>query len=79
MQNIDMRKIYNFHPVEPAPDAAALPTGGDIYYECLGCSVIVNSIPYIKSACACNNLEGGNSKLTVKDAALVRVMRGSLK
>ena len=33
MLNIDMRKIYNFYPIEPAPDAANLPTGGDIYYD----------------------------------------------
>ena len=25
MLNIDLRKIYNFYPVEPAPDAANLP------------------------------------------------------
>ena len=28
MLNIDMRKIYNFYPIEPTPDPAALPTGG---------------------------------------------------
>ena len=38
MLNIDMRKIYNFYAVEPAPDPAALPTGGDLYYECLDCA-----------------------------------------
>jgi hypothetical protein len=59
MLNIDMRKIYNFYPVEPAPNPAALPTGGDLYYECLDCLVIVNSVPHIKAACACGNLEGG--------------------
>jgi len=30
MLSIDLRKIYNFHPVEPAPDPAALPSGGDV-------------------------------------------------
>ncbi len=53
MLNIDLRKIYNFYPVEPAPDPAALPTGGDLYYECMDCLVIVNSVPHIKAACAC--------------------------
>lgn len=65
MLNIDLRKIYNFYPVEPAPDPAALPTGGDVYYECLDCSVIVNSVPHIKAACACGNLEGGGGKMGV--------------
>jgi hypothetical protein len=77
--NIDMRKIYNFYPVEPAPAADALPTGGDIYYECLDCSVIVNSVPHIKSACACGNLQGAGGKLDVRDPARVRVVKGKLK
>ncbi len=79
MLNIDMRKIYNFYPVEPAPAADALPTGGDIYYECLDCSVIVNSVPHIKSACACGNLQGAGGKLDVRDPARVRVVKGKLK
>jgi hypothetical protein len=77
--NIDMRKIYNFYPVEPAPSADALPTGGDLYYECLDCSVIVNSVPHIKSACACGNLQGAGGKLEVRDPARVRVVKGKLK
>jgi len=48
---IDMRKIYNFYPVEPAPLLDKLPTGGDIYYECIECSTIVSSVPRIKPAC----------------------------
>lgn len=79
MLNIDMRKIYNFYPVEPAPSADALPTGGDLYYECLDCSVIVNSVPHIKSACACGNLQGAGGKLEVRDPARVRVVKGKLK
>ncbi len=79
MLNIDMRKIYNFYPVEPAPDPAHLPTGGDLYYECLDCSVVVNSVPHIKAACACGNLSGGGGKMTVKNPARVRVVRGKLK
>ena len=57
--SIDMRKIYNFYPVEPAPSAANLPTGGDLYYECLDCDAVVNSVPFIKAACVCGNLQGG--------------------
>lgn len=79
MLNIDMRKIYNFYPVEPAPDPANLPTGGDIYYECLDCTGICVSVPHIKTACPCGNLSGGAGKLAVKDPTRVRVVRGKLK
>ncbi|HXE38658.1 MAG TPA: hypothetical protein VN639_09295 [Azonexus sp.] len=79
MLTIDMRKIYNFYPVEPAPDPAALPTGGDLYYECLECSAVVNSVPHIKAACVCGNLSGSGGKLTVANPARVRVVRGKLK
>lgn len=79
MAAVDMRKIYNFYPVEPAPDPAALPTGGDLYYECLECSQIVNSVPFIKSACDCGNLQGAGGKLAVQHPARVRVVRGKLK
>lgn len=79
MLTIDMRKIYNFYPVEPAPDPAALPTGGDLYYECLECSAVVNSVPHIKAACGCGNLAGSGGKLTVANPARVRVVRGKLK
>ena len=77
--SIDMRKIYNFYPVEPAPSAASLPTGGDLYYECLDCDAVVNSVPFIKAACVCGNLQGGAGKLNVNNPAQVRVVRGKLK
>ncbi len=77
--SIDMRKIYNFYPVEPAPSAANLPTGGDLYYECLDCDAVVNSVPFIKAACVCGNLQGGAGKLSVKNPVQVRVVRGKLK
>ena len=79
MLNIDMRKIYNFYPVDPAPDPAHLPTGGDIYYECFDCAGIVSSVPHVKAACSCGNLSGGAGKLSVRDATRVRVVRGKLK
>jgi hypothetical protein len=79
MLNIDLRKIYNFYPVEPAPDPANLPTGGDIYYECLDCTTVINSVPHIKSACPCGNLVGGGGELTVKNPARVKVVKGKLK
>lgn len=77
--SIDMRKIYNFYPVEPAPSAANLPTGGDLYYECLDCAAVVNSVPFIKVACECGNLQGSAGKLNVKNPAQVRVVKGKLK
>lgn len=79
MLNIDMRKIYNFHPVEPAPGPSDLPTSGDIYYECLDCTSIVSSVPLIKSACNCGNLGGGDGVLVVNTPERVRVVRGKLK
>lgn len=79
MLNIDMRKIYNFYPVEPAPDPANLPASGDLYYECLDCQQIVNSVPFIKAACACGNLDGGGGKMNVKMPERVQVVRGKLK
>ena len=79
MLKIDMRKIYNFYPIEPAPDPAKLPTSGDLYYECLECTEIVNSLPFIKSACSCGNLVGSEGKLIVKNPESVRVIRGKLR
>ena len=79
MLNIDMRKIYNFYPIEPAPEASCLPSGGDLYYECTECQIIVNSVPHIKAACICGNLAGGAGKLDVKNPEQVRVVRGKLK
>ncbi|MDR2364959.1 MAG: hypothetical protein LBD68_03775 [Zoogloeaceae bacterium] len=76
---VDMRKIYNFYPVEPAPPPDNLPTGGDLYYECLQCKGIVSSVSHIKAACACGNLSGQGGKTTVKDPNAVRVVRGKLK
>lgn len=76
---LDMRKIYNFHPVEPVPDPANLPTGGDVYYECLDCQSVVNSVPFIKAACTCENLTGGAGTMAVKNPERVRVVKGKLK
>lgn len=60
---IDMRKIYNFYPLEDAPPAGALPAS-ELYYECLDCEKVVSSVPHIKVACACGNLHGAKGKLT---------------
>ncbi|MES2771536.1 MAG: hypothetical protein V4623_06075 [Pseudomonadota bacterium] len=77
--SIDLRKIYLFQAVEPAPDPANLPVGGDLYYECLECTTVVSSAPYIQSACACGNLRGGAGELKVEKPERVRVVRGKLK
>ena len=74
---IDYRKIYRFTPVEPVP--AKLPTGGDIYYECLDCDAVLNSVPHINTACVCGNLAGGNGAVKIKDPARVRALKGKLK
>lgn len=79
MLNIDLRKIYLFKPLEPAPDPASLPIGGDLYYECLDCNAVLNSVSHIKCACACGNLAGGGGETKVDKADRVRVVRGKLK
>ncbi|GHU36121.1 hypothetical protein AGMMS50256_32290 [Betaproteobacteria bacterium] len=79
MVSVDMRKIYHFHPVEPAPSPDDLPTGGDLYYECTECAGVVSSVTRIKAACTCGNLSGHGGATTVKDPAKVRVVRGKLK
>lgn len=79
MLNIDLRKIYRFTPVEPAPSPQALPSGAEYYYECLDCTGIVNSVPHVKAACTCGNLAGAGGNLDVKDPTRVKVVTGKLK
>jgi hypothetical protein len=79
MHKIDLRKIYSFKPVEPPPAHDALPSGGDIYYECLECATIVVSVPHLPTACGCGNLKGQGGQLEIGDPARLRVMRGKLK
>jgi len=79
MHNIDLRKIYKFHPVDPAPSPSNLPTAGDLYYECTECKVIVSSVPRIKIACTCGNLSGGDGKVVIQKPEQVKVVRGKLK
>lgn len=79
MTTIDLRKIYLFKPVEPAPDPANLPKGGDLYYECLDCTTVLSSAPFIKCACTCGNLSGSGGEMKVEKPDRVRVVRGKLK
>ncbi len=75
---IDLRKIYRFEAISHAPDAA-LPTGGDIYYECTECTHVVSSVPHIVAHCECGNLHGKGGKVDVRDPAKVKPVRGKLK
>ena len=77
--NIDLRKIYKFTPLTPAPAPDKLPAAGDLYYECTECTVIISSVPRIASACACGNLKGGDGKVNIQDTTKVNVVRGKLK
>lgn len=79
MLNIDLRKIYRFSPLVPAPAADKLPTGALYYYECLACQGIVNSVPHTPSQCACGNLSGSGGKLEVKDPSRLQVLTGKLR
>jgi hypothetical protein len=72
---IDMRSIYTFSPV---PFEGTLPTGGDIYYEC-ECGSIVSSVSFIKAACTCGNVAGGQGSVSVTDPAKVKPLRGKLR
>ena len=79
MTKLDLRKIYSFRPLEPAPDPKHLPAGGDLYYEWLECSVVLSSAPHIKCACDCGNLSGGGGKTKVTKPERIRVVKGKLK
>jgi len=72
---IDMRSIYHFSPVSYE---GALPTGGDIYYEC-DCGSIVSSVSFIKAVCVCGNVTGGHGTVTVQDPSKVKPLRGKLR
>ena len=75
---IDLRKIYRFEAINH-PAGAVLPTGGDIYYECIECKHVVSSVPHIASHCECGNLVGKQGAVEIKDAAKVKPVRGKLR
>lgn len=79
MLNIDLRKIYKFSPLVPAPALEQLPVGAMYYYECLECQVIVSSVPHTPAKCACGNLSGNGGKLEIREPSRLRVMTGKLK
>lgn len=75
---LDLRKIYRFTPMEHTP-GDALPSGGDIYYECTDCNGVISSVPRIASACECGNLTGNGGEAVIKDPSKVNPVRGKLK
>ncbi|HTJ96149.1 MAG TPA: hypothetical protein VL381_01670 [Rhodocyclaceae bacterium] len=75
---IDLRKIYRFTPMEHLA-GSALPSGGDIYYECTICNGVISSVPRIASACECGNLSGNGGEAVIKEADKVNPVRGKLK
>ena len=75
---IDLRKIYRFEAIN-LPAGTPLPTGGDIYYECIECTQVVSSVPHIVAKCECGNLDGKGGMVDIKDSAKVKPVRGKLK
>jgi len=75
---IDLRKIYRFDPIERPADGS-LPKGGNVYYECGECKLIVASMSHIKTACECGNIEGGGGATKIRDTARVTPLKGTLK
>ena len=74
---IDLRKIYRFDPVPRNADGS-LPKGGNVYYECDDCKVIVASVSHIAATCECGNITGGGAS-EIKDPAKANPLRGTLK
>ncbi|MFA6309924.1 MAG: hypothetical protein WCV99_08075 [Sterolibacterium sp.] len=75
---IDLRKIYKFEALEIEVDTA-LPSGGDVFYECTKCKNVVSSVPYTSAECECGNLKGNKGSITIADPSLVKPVRGRLK
>jgi hypothetical protein len=55
-----------------------LPTGGDVYYEC-ECGDIVSSVSFVKAACKCGNVAGGQGTVTIQSPDKVKPLRGKLR
>lgn len=72
---IDLRTIYRFQPIE---HSGTLPNGGDVYYEC-ECGDIVSSVSFVKAACKCGNMAGGQGNVTIQSPEKVKPLRGKLR
>ena len=75
---LDLRKIYRFEAIARNTDGS-LPSGGDIYYECIECNGVVSSVPHIVAHCTCGNLSGKGGKVDIKSPDRVNPVRGKLK
>lgn len=75
---LDLRKIYKFEALERSADAA-LPSGGDVFYECTQCNSVISSVPYTPAECECGNLKGNKGTINIGDPSLVKPVRGRLK
>jgi len=75
---VDLRKIYRFEAVEH-PAGTPLPTGGNVFYECSSCNVVVSSVPFTPAKCNCGNLEGNKGKVEIREPDKVKVVHGKLK
>ncbi len=76
---VDLRKIYRFEPLPAPTEGSALPSGGDVFYECLQCNQVVSSVPFTPAECECGNLKGDKGAISIGDAAKIRPVRGKLK
>jgi hypothetical protein len=72
---IDLRTIYRFHPIE---HSGALPSGGDVYYEC-ECGDVVSSVSFVKVDCKCGNVTGGHGAVAIQSSDKVKALRGKLR
>lgn len=75
---LDLRKIYRFEPMDHAA-GNPLPTGGDIYYECVACGHVVSSVTHLAAVCECGNLSGKQGSVEVKAPEKVKPVRGKLR
>ncbi|MCX7178423.1 MAG: hypothetical protein NTX56_06465 [Proteobacteria bacterium] len=75
---VDLRKIYRFEKFDHEA-GAPLPTGGDVFYECLECGHVISSVPYTPAECECANLSGNKGNVNVRDSDKVKLVRGRLK
>jgi hypothetical protein len=75
---LDLRKIYRFEAIDHRP-GAALPVGGDIYYECADCGHVVSSVTHLPAACECGNVAGKQGKVEVRAPDKIKPVRGKLR
>lgn len=75
---LDLRKIYRFDPIDHAT-GSPLPSGGDIYYECVECGFVVSSVTHLPAVCDCGNISGKQGQVEVRAPEKVKPVRGKLR